>query len=431
MKILVVDDEKFNLVMARDIIEAGVENDGVLLCSNPEEVMPLLARQDIGIVLLDIIMPKIDGIALLREIRKMEEYKDLQIIMFTGLTDKNSLRICFDHGANDFITKPIDVTEFTARMKAAVKARNYVSLLKEMFDKSTEQYNQLQEVTKKLKDTQFYLLQQEKLASLGELAAGIAHEINNPIGFIGSNLETLASYAGKLADTVLAWQKFAALATDGQSGPAVLLREKQRIQDKEQQQKMGFLLEDIGPLISESQDGVERVAKIVRSLLNFAKTGQEDEMAVNELNQIVEEALLICRNEVKYTANVDRRLGTVPQVFCDRRQIAQVLINIVLNASGAIKSQGRDGMGNITIETYQEGRYVVCRISDDGPGISADHLGRIFDPFFTTKEVGSGTGLGLSIAYGIVQQHGGELSAESESGKGASFSVKLPWTESV
>ncbi|MDR3566029.1 MAG: response regulator [Negativicutes bacterium] len=426
MKILVVDDERFNLVMARDIIVAGVENDGVIMCNKPEEAMALLAEHDIDIVLLDIIMPRVNGIDLLREIRSREKYKDVQVIMFTGVTDKESFRVCFENGADDFISKPIDVTEFTARMKAAVKTRKNVSMLKEMFNKMAEQYNELQEVTKKLKDTQFYLLQQEKLASLGEIAAGVAHEINNPIGFVGSNLETLEKYLIKIKEAILSYRHFVVRANDENSSRQELLQERQSLEEMEKKQKIGVVLEDLAPLISESKDGVERVAKIVRSLRNFARTGKEDELILNDFNQIVQEALLITRNEVKYTANVEKRLNPMPEMICDKSQIAQVLINIIINASHAIKSQNRESMGNISVETYQDGQYVVCRISDDGPGISKEYLGRIFDPFFTTKEVGSGTGLGLSIAYGIINKHGGELLVESKPGTGAAFIVKLP-----
>jgi len=207
-----------------------------------------------------------------------------------------------------------------------------------------------------------------------------------------------------------------------------LLREKQCVEEMAKNQKIEVVLEDIDPLIKESKDGVERVSKIVRSLRNFARSGTEDEVTMNDLNQIVEEALLITKNEIKYAANIEKEFGTVPHVMCDKGLIGQVLINLFINASQAIKSQNRDGMGNINVGTYQDGDFVVCRISDDGPGIKPEHLSRIFDPFFTTKDVGSGTGLGLSIAYGVIKKHGGEFLVESDFGKGTSFSVKLPLT---
>ncbi|MEN6566916.1 MAG: response regulator [Veillonellales bacterium] len=429
MKILIVDDEKFNLVTARDIIKAHVENQEILLCQSPEQVMELLAEHDIGIVLLDIMMPKVNGIEILKDIRRKDEYNDIQIIMFTGLADKESFRLCFENGANDFISKPINVIEFTARMRAAVKARKNVLMLRNMFNKTAEQYNELQQANRSMKSMQEQLIQQEKLASLGEMAAGVAHEINNPIGFVSSNLETLGKYLTKIKEILALYRNFSLMAGAETVGRQELLQAKQRLEETEEKQKMDMILADIGPIIEESKDGVSRVTKIVRSLRNFARTGLEDEMAMSDLNQIIEEALLIVRNEVKYAANVEKKLGIIPNILCDKGQIGQVLVNIFVNAAQAIKSQKRNELGTIFVETCTDDIYVVGKITDDGPGIPPEYVGRIFDPFFTTKEVGGGTGLGLSIAYGIIKKHGGELLAESEAGKGASFTIKIPYRD--
>lgn len=429
VKILIVDDEKFNLVTARDIIKAHVENQEILLCQSPEQVMELLAEHDIGIVLLDIMMPKVNGIEILKDIRRKDEYNDIQIIMFTGLADKESFRLCFENGANDFISKPINVIEFTARMRAAVKARKNVLMLRNMFNKTAEQYNELQQANRSMKSMQEQLIQQEKLASLGEMAAGVAHEINNPIGFVSSNLETLGKYLTKIKEILALYRNFSLMAGAETVGRQELLQAKQRLEETEEKQKMDMILADIGPIIEESKDGVSRVTKIVRSLRNFARTGLEDEMAMSDLNQIIEEALLIVRNEVKYAANVEKKLGIIPNILCDKGQIGQVLVNIFVNAAQAIKSQKRNELGTIFVETCTDDIYVVGKITDDGPGIPPEYVGRIFDPFFTTKEVGGGTGLGLSIAYGIIKKHGGELLAESEAGKGASFTIKIPYRD--
>lgn len=427
MKLLIVDDEKFNLVMAKDIIQNHFENQDIILCQSPENVMEMLEQHNIDIILLDIMMPKIDGINLLKEIRHRNEYKDIQIIMFTGVADKESFRICFENGANDFISKPINIIEFTARMRAAINSRENILMLRNMFSKTAEQYNELQEANRVLRSVQEQLIQQEKLASLGEMAAGVAHEINNPIGFVSSNLETMEKYLAKIKVMLSHYKKFSILVADEAISRQQLLYEKQVLEEIEKKQKLNMVLEDLDPMIAESKDGVDRVAKIVRSLRNFARTDLEDEMVMNDLNQVIEEALLIVRNEVKYVANVEKKLAELPNVFCDKGQIGQVLVNIFANAAQAIKSQKRNSMGLIKVETYTEDPYIICRISDDGPGIPAENIGRIFDPFFTTKEVGSGTGLGLSIAYGIIKKHGGDLLVESEVGKGASFMFKIPF----
>ena len=201
------------------------------------------------------------------------------------------------------------------------------------------------------------------------------------------------------------------------------------VSELEQHQKLTLILNDIGPLLVETQEGIGRVAKIVQSLRNFARTGREDETTINDMSQIVEEALLIMQNEIKYIAYVKKEFHETSKIECDKGQIAQVFVNILNNASQAIKSLERDRMGLIEIQTLEQDGFVVCRISDDGPGIRAENLSRIFDPFFTTKPVGSGTGLGLSIAYGLIKKHGGDLQVESEWGKGATFIVKLPVRE--
>ena len=207
MKILVVDDDNFNLRVAQDIILANVANDGVMICNKPETVMELLTRHKIGVILLDILMPEINGIDLLRKIRAQEEYQDIQILMLTGMSDQNSLRECFESGANDFINKPINPDVLIARTRAAIKMRQYILKLKEMIQRVDEQYNDLQAVTQKLQETQFSLFQTEKLASLGEIAAGVAHEINNPLGFVASNLETLERYLIKLQEGIYSYRE--------------------------------------------------------------------------------------------------------------------------------------------------------------------------------------------------------------------------------
>ncbi len=405
MKILVVDDEKFNLVIAKDLLVSQVENDGVILCKNPETVMDVLAAENIGVVLLDIVMPKIDGISVLKLIRQKEAYNDVQIVMFTGMADADSFRKCFENGANDYINKPINPTEFVVRMQAAVKARNNL---------------------KKLREVQSYLVHAEKLTSLGELAAGVAHEINNPIGFVGSNLETLTQYLVKVKEIIAEYRSLGRQIKDSTITREELTEVQSRIDASERMKKLEHILTDFTPIIEETRDGVERVSKIVKSLRNFARTGQEDEVIHNDMNQIVEEALMILRNEIKFVANIEKELQPLLMIECDKGQMVQVLVNILHNAVQAIRGQARTDLGLIRINTYNEGSVAICSIADDGPGIKPEVINRIFDPFFTTKEVGSGSGLGLSIAYGIIKKFSGELLVKSELGCGATFMVKVP-----
>jgi len=427
MNILVVDDEKFNLIIAQELIVNNIADSHVFLCSLPEDVLPKLEEHRIDIVLLDIIMPRITGIDILNMIRSKEEYNDIQILMFTGMTDKESFKTCFENGANDFITKPIDVTEFIARMNASVKARKHILALKELNHTITSQYHKLHSVTQQLKDTQFNLIQKEKLAALGEIAAGIAHEINNPMGFVSSNLDTMNRYLQKIRGLIVIYRNFTTLASNENMNFMDLIREKSLIEDIERKQKIDFILDDLATVIQESMDGVGRVTKIVQSLRNLAKTGTENEMAYNDLTQITEEALLIVKHEAQFVADIDEKIDSPLYLLCNKGQIGQVLLNILLNAIQAVKSLTTKSLGKISIKAYISNEYVICKISDDGPGIKAEYLSRIFDPFFTTKDVGSGVGLGLSVAYDIVvKKHNGELLVDSELGKGTSFTIKLP-----
>jgi len=427
MNILVVDDEKFNLRIAQELIETNIPDSHIFLCSVPEEVLPKLEENSIDIILLDIIMPRITGIDLLNRIRSKSEYNDIQIIMFTGMTDKASFKTCFENGANDFINKPIDFTEFIARMNASVKARKNILTLKEMNHTITTQYHKLHAITQKLKDTQFNLIQKEKLAALGEIAAGIAHEINNPMGFISSNLDTMNRYLQKIRGLIIIYRNFVQLANDEQIDHADLMREKKIIGDLERKQKIDFILDDLTTVIQESRDGADRVTKIVQSLRNLARTGTENEMAYNDLAQITEEALLIVKHEALFVADIDTQIDSPLYLLCNKGQIGQVILNILLNAIQAVKSFTTDSLGKISIQAYSSDDYIICRISDDGPGISEKYLSRIFDPFFTTKDVGDGVGLGLSVAYDIVvKKHNGELLVASELGKGTTFTIKLP-----
>lgn len=265
----------------------------------------------------------------------------------------------------------------------------------------------------KLQETKHQLLQAEKLASIGQLAAGVAHEINNPIGFVNSNLGSLAGYVQELLGIIKALE--ASQADGVSSGDA-----RGVLQKKHDLAELDFLRDDIVALINESRAGLDRVKKIVADLKDFARSGAAEQKDA-DLNAGLESTLNVVWNEIKYKAEVVRDYGNLPLVRCDPGKINQVFMNLLVNAAHAIEQRG-----TITVQSRHEGDWVTVTISDTGCGIAPENLQRIFDPFFTTKPVGKGTGLGLSLAWGIIQEHHGRLEVESTPGEGTTFRVKLP-----
>ncbi|HIJ89874.1 MAG TPA: hypothetical protein HPP95_03365 [Deltaproteobacteria bacterium] len=273
--------------------------------------------------------------------------------------------------------------------------------------------SELQNAYDELKATQSHLVQQEKMASIGQLAAGVAHEINNPIGFVTSNLGTLQKYAARMAEFLKMQAEL--YSQDTGDDRAIRLGEIRR------QFNIEPILEDLPSLVAESLDGVERVRKIVQNLKSFSRVDQSD-CSLADINQCLEDTLNIIWNELKYKCIVKKEYGDLPQIRCYPQQLNQVFMNLLVNAAQAI-----EGQGEIVISTRAHATEITVAIADSGCGISPENLSRIFDPFFTTKEVGKGTGLGLSITYNIVtKKHDGKIEVTSEPGKGTTFVVTLP-----
>lgn len=277
-----------------------------------------------------------------------------------------------------------------------------------------ESHDELQVAYSKLQQTQSQLLQSEKMASIGQLSAGVAHEINNPIGYVYSNLGSLQKYLDVLLMVVDAYEKFEPLLEPHQEAMASIRAMKDKAD-------LGFLKEDVTALMNESREGITRVKKIVQNLKDFSHTGSDEEWQCIDLHQGLDSTLNIVWNEIKYKAEVNKEYGELPEVECLPSQLNQVFMNLMINAAHAIEERG-----TITIRTGTQDNQVWVEISDTGKGIAPEHLSKIFDPFFTTKPVGKGTGLGLSVSYSIIQTHHGQISVVSDVGKGTTFRVTLP-----
>ncbi len=271
---------------------------------------------------------------------------------------------------------------------------------------------ELEDAYEKLKATQTQILQQDKMASIGQLAAGVAHEINNPMGFISSNIGTLDKYVNRLVEFI-----------DVQSGALESLKAVEKIEELNgvrKKLKLDYIVKDIKDLINESLDGADRVRIIVQNLKSFSRVDEAEKKYV-DINECIESTITIVWNELKYKARLTKEYGELTPIKCYPQQLNQVFMNLLVNAAHAIEKHG-----NITIKTWQEDGFIFASVSDTGHGIPNDELNKIFEPFFTTKEVGKGTGLGLSITYDIVKKHDGDIFVESEVGAGTTFTVRLP-----
>jgi len=276
-----------------------------------------------------------------------------------------------------------------------------------------QRHAELRQAYLRLNGTQEKLLQSEKMASIGQLAAGVAHEINNPIGYVHSNLGSLQEYLRSLFTVIEAYER-ALRAPD----PKALIPE---IDDIRNRLDIDFISRDLPQLMAESREGIERVTRIVRDLKDFSYSGRDESWKLVDLHAGLESTINIIWNELKYKVTLERRYGELPMIECLPSELNQVYMNLLLNAGHAIADRG-----NIIVSTGVDGDEVWVEFQDNGAGISPELRQRIFDPFFTTKPVGSGTGLGLSISYGIINKHHGRIDLDSAVGEGSRFRVVLP-----
>ena len=296
----------------------------------------------------------------------------------------------------------------TQRLTEAEIREQYVTELETQHQKLEQLYRELQE-------TQTQLIQSEKLAGLGQLVAGIAHELNNPISFVYANMRELQQYNAAISELLD--------LLDQHNGAAQFQdRLREKLRELDQKYDLHFIQKDIDNLINESLEGSERVKTVVQNLRNFSRLDEAAFKAV-DLHEGLESTLLLLNNELKNRITVHRNYGKLPAVPCNPGHLNQVFMNLLLNAIQAI-----DGKGDIWITTTVEGEQAVIGIRDSGRGIPAEVQHRIFDPFFTTKPVGKGTGLGLSISYNIIQKHGGQITFSSKAGEGTEFLIRLPLT---
>lgn len=307
------------------------------------------------------------------------------------------------------------------------RKKEEIDALNRRLMESTEQLEaknrKLESALKQLQTTQSQMMHSEKMASIGQLAAGVAHEINNPTGFVSSNLKTLNDYKKDLSGLIRKYHEFMETLEQSDINASISNEINQYINKLRQYEKeidIDYIMADIGDLINDCNDGTERIKKIVTDLKDFAHPG-EDKIKCVDVNQGLRSTLNVVNNEIKYKAVVETEYGDISTVKGYPQQLNQVFMNILVNAAQAI-----DKEGHIFIKTATVDDKVEVVIRDTGCGIAPEDLSKIFDPFFTTKEVGKGTGLGMNIAYNIIQKHNGTIDVQSEVGKGTTFTILLP-----
>lgn len=385
-----------------------------------ELVLVGLCSYFLGSYLMSQLVRLHEGAKHLGEAVDKNNYQDV-FISVRGNDELSELAEAF----NQLVDKLKEENEQRQRAQDDLKDLN--ALLEVKVQDRTAQLNQrnvqLENANRDLKETQVQLLQAEKMASVGQLAAGVAHEINNPVGFVSSNISTLCEYVATYQ--MLFTQLEVISNTQDEAQQRKALTEFKSLLTKHD---MTFINDDITDLLNDSKEGLQRVADIVKGLKLFSRV-DSDEMQQHSLNDCVRTTLAMVNNQLKYICNVETHLGNIPDIAMNVGKISQVITNLLINAGQAIESTGQHGTITITTETV--GEFVKLYVKDTGCGIQPCHLDKLFNPFFTTKPEGQGTGLGLSISFGIAQEHGGTLSASSKEGEGSCFELALPLVQPI
>ncbi|SFA87249.1 ATP-binding protein [Pseudomonas sp. NFPP24] len=383
-------------------------------------VTAMANKQPYALAFVDMRMPQgWDGAKTIEELWKVAP--GLQVVVCTAYSDyswEDLLERLHAHDRLLILKKPFDNIEvqqmantLANKWDMARRASLQTAHLEQLVEQRTQA---LQLEIDERKHLESQLVQSEKLASLGQLAAGVAHEINNPVGFISSNLSTLDGYFNQLQQMLDAYRTVEQTLAPG--------TQRDQLKAMRDAVELDFLKEDIPILIRESKEGISRVIQIVKDLKNFSRVDNDQTWQFANLQQGIDSTLNIVASELKYKADVVKHYAPLPEIECLASQLNQVVMNLVINAAQAMGPE----RGTITISNGVEGEHVWLEVADNGCGIAPETVQKIFDPFFTTKPVGEGTGLGLSLSYGIVKKHRGDISVSSELGKGTKFRVVLP-----
>lgn len=405
-RILIVDDSTIVRKLFADCLSAKY------ICEEAESVMKafgLLAEREYALVLTDMLMPGLSGIELLRKI--IENYPYTEVIVVSGVNQPQRALDAVRLGAFDYLIKPCELDVLELTIERALERRTLLLNARQYKCDLEMRNNELACEKAKLERLQTQIIHSEKMASLGQLVAGIAHELNNPVGFIYGNLDILSRYMQDLKE-LLDYYRQAAL-------PAKVAEKAKLIEEKI---SYDLLLNDLNLIVGDCREGAGRIRDIVQNLRVFSRL-DEVEFTKADINEGIDSTVrLLSRYYTADNITLIRNYGKLPKIDTFSGQLNQVWMNLLVNAAQAVGETG----GEVQIQTQVEGESVIVKISDTGCGIPPEHLSRIFDPFYTTKPVGEGTGLGLSISFSIIERHQGTISVESKINEGTVFTVKLP-----
>lgn len=409
---MVVDDKPANL----RLLEKMLSEKGYRVRIFPKGEMALAsARKDPpDLILLDINMPELDGYEVCRRLKAEERTENLPVIFISAFSETTEKVKAFDLGGVDYITKPFHVEEVYARISLHLELRRAKSAVE-------EKNLMLRQALDDLKAAQQQLIQSEKMAALGILTAGIAHEINNPVNFIKTSVLGLSRDIEDMNALLHAYDVCADNCRDTRI--QTCLQEAREAYDHE------TLITEIPQLVANIHQGVSRTEEIVNSLRSYSRSDRM-ETASADLHGLINAALTILENRYKHHIDVVRKFASLPALSVHPSKLIQALINILSNAIDAIENRSTLKKGVITIETSVQTRkdlsYAVVAVADNGSGIPEEIQKKIFDPFFTTKDVGKGMGLGLSITLGIIEEHQGQIEVNTNAESGTTFSILLP-----
>ena len=403
-RLLIVDDDKKITSLFAQCLN---ERYSCETAANAQEALDWLQREPFALVISDIQMPGIGGIELLRKINEL--YRDTAVIIISGLDRTQRVIDAIRMGAYDYLVKPCDLDVLELCVDRALDRRTLLRNARKYKEDLENRNLELARRKADLERVQAQLVQSEKMASLGQLAAGIAHELNNPAGFIFSNMAALPEYLQQLRKILSSKRQGDSLAQTPKSDLTCASSDDER------------LLADLESIAADSYAGAARIKDIVQNLRLFSRLDEAEIKRVDLHEGIDSTIRLLSQYYSSPAISLRREYGAVPPIECYAGQLNQVWMNLLVNAAQAIGQ-----VGEVRITTACDGGKAIVDISDTGTGIQPEHIDRIFDPFFTTKPVGEGTGLGLSISHGIVVRHGGKLTVDSTPGRGATFSVTLP-----